>query len=83
MGQQERVLIGTSEGLHELGTLHRNHLAGSEVTALATMAGHWWADLPPESWAISDESPPGDNAARKDDPDGGSGSSRSRSSPCC
>ena len=43
MGQQERVLIGTSEGLHELGTPHRSYLAGSEVTALATAAGHWWA----------------------------------------
>jgi hypothetical protein len=43
MGQQERVLIGTREGLHELGTQHRSDLAGSEVTALATAAGHWWA----------------------------------------
>lgn len=43
MGQQERVLIGTSEGFHDLGTLHRSDLAGSEVTALATAAGHWWA----------------------------------------
>jgi hypothetical protein len=41
--QQERVLIGTSEGLHELGAQHRTHLAGSEVTALATAARHWWA----------------------------------------
>jgi hypothetical protein len=41
--QQERVLIGTNEGLHELGAQHRTHLAGSEVTALATAARHWWA----------------------------------------
>jgi hypothetical protein len=41
--QQERVLIGTSEGLHELGAQHRTHLAGSEMTALATAARHWWA----------------------------------------
>jgi 5'-nucleotidase len=38
-------------------------------------------DLLPENWAISDESPPGYDSRREDEPCGASASPRSRSSP--
>jgi hypothetical protein len=63
MGQQERVLIGTSEGLHELGTPHRSCLAGSEVTALATTAGHWWAIVDGQTVLHRDVDGPWDEVA--------------------
>jgi photosystem II stability/assembly factor-like uncharacterized protein len=68
MGQQERVLIGTSEGLHELGTLHRSHLAGSEVTALATAAGHWWAIVDGQTITHRDGDGPWDEVAAVPEP---------------
>ncbi len=40
---RERVLVGTSDGLHELGGPERGHLAGCEVAALAVEPGRWWA----------------------------------------
>ena len=37
------VLVGTTDGLHELGAQERTHLAGHEVGALAREDSTWWA----------------------------------------
>ncbi len=42
-----RLLVGTSDGLYELGARERTHLNGHEITALAG-DGHWW-------WALVDD----------------------------
>lgn len=36
------VLVGTADGLHELGANRRSHLAGHEITALAREGSRWW-----------------------------------------
>ncbi len=38
-----RVLLGTSEGLHRLGTGQTSELSGHDVTALARDGAGWWA----------------------------------------
>ncbi len=40
-----RVLIGTEDGLHELGGRERHELVGRPVTALVGDRGRWWAIL--------------------------------------
>ncbi|MGH7319582.1 MAG: WD40/YVTN/BNR-like repeat-containing protein [Candidatus Rokuibacteriota bacterium] len=37
------VLVGTSEGLRELGMVERTHLDGREITAMARHRSGWWA----------------------------------------
>ena len=38
-----RLLIGTAEGLYELGARERSHFNGHEITALAGDGLRWWA----------------------------------------
>ncbi len=38
-----RLLVGTSEGLYELGAREPRHLSGHEITALAGDGRGWWA----------------------------------------
>jgi len=38
-----RLLVGTADGLYELGARERRHLNGHEITALAGDGGGWWA----------------------------------------
>ena len=40
---QQKLLVGTSEGLHELGDDRRTLVAGHEVGALAREGSGWWA----------------------------------------
>jgi hypothetical protein len=40
---QPIVLVGTKDGLLELGSRSRTHLAGHRVTAIAVDRRHWWA----------------------------------------
>jgi hypothetical protein len=47
-----RVLIGTEDGLHELGRRERHELAGRAVTALAGDGGQWWAILDGRTVAV-------------------------------
>ena len=37
------VLVGTKDGLLELGPRPRNHLAGHRITAIAVERREWWA----------------------------------------
>lgn len=37
------LLVGTAEGLYELGARERSHLGGREITALAGDEAGWWA----------------------------------------
>jgi hypothetical protein len=38
-----RLLVGTTEGLHELGSAERRALEGQEITALTRDGAQWWA----------------------------------------
>lgn len=42
---QPRVLVGTTEGLHDLGEKRRIPVAGHEVTSLAWGDSGWWAAI--------------------------------------
>jgi hypothetical protein len=40
---QTIVLVGSKDGLLELGSRRRTHLAGHRITAIAVDRGYWWA----------------------------------------
>ena len=53
---QPTVLVGTTDGLHELGEERRVQLAGHEVTSLARGDSGWWAIIDGrEVWRSGDD----------------------------
>jgi len=54
MEQVGRILVGTSEGLRELGAREAAHVVGHEVTALVVDGDRWWAILDGRTIAARD-----------------------------
>jgi hypothetical protein len=52
-----RLLVGTTEGLHELGSTERRALEGQEITALARDGARWWALVGGRALYIRDSAP--------------------------
>jgi hypothetical protein len=52
-----RLLVGTTEGLHELGSAERRALEGQEITALAREGARWWALVAGRALYIRDSAP--------------------------
>jgi len=53
-----RLLVGTAEGLYELGARQRSHFNGHEITAIASDGISWWVLVEDRSvWRWQDDGP--------------------------